>query len=761
MSDVRGERYSVMAHAANVHHILRNDTRTDLTGDCLWVWALERQPGFGAGEYYYITRQKDWKLLFKFEMRIRDEPLGWRETVHEWYPTHIHAEYAAGMLRLREDKFIDRDNRAVCRLDLENLGEETVEVTIAIETALTELHHKYAVTCNPGHVEWDNRGGDAIRFRRWTAFHFRQNLHACGATYHVIQAPGFTCASDNLTLARSVNLLPGECAVWTVVASIEHGDMETIRRRLGSLWEQRDPLRAWLEEFEAWFERNVPAFACPDPWVQKMWCYRWWLVYKNLLDPHLDYMQYPALYEGKHEFWGIVNLSVPMQIVEARWLRNPSYARGQALNVVAGQIHEGREHGRYRDTYTDWIPWAFWALECVHPDRSLLPSLLRSARKHVDWERSDLFVWDNDPLPVVEGSWRTGMESQPSFFEFTDPLWDHRRCAAFDRERQTAVKRTDETCYLYLNYQGVAAMAEALGHQETATRYRALASRLREATLAKMWDPDTEFFYDLQPGTDRKALQSKCVTGFLFHWAGLAGAEHLGVWRHLSAPKEFWTAWPAPTVAIDCPAYSPSNDWRIGPAASPEEPWYYGCSWNGPTWNFSNALVADSLGQAIHLPGGETLLPLFREFWERWTRLQYVNGDFNYPNTFEHHNPETGQPLRNIHDYFHSYYNDILIRHIIGLTPRHDDLIELRPIDMGWDHFALERVRYHGHDLDILWRRPGSTERPVLPEGFTLRIDGRLTFTLPHLQPVIYDIPSGTPMLGESYAPLGAGTLKS
>ena len=37
----------------------------------------------------------------------------------------------------------------------------------------------------------------------------------------------------------------------------------------------------------------------------------------------------------------------------------------------------------------------------------------------------------------------------------------------------------------------------------------------------------------------------------------------------------------------------------VGPAfASMEKPHYYGCSWNGPTWHYSNSLAAEAFGQA-------------------------------------------------------------------------------------------------------------------------------------------------------------------
>ena len=49
-------------------------------------------------------------------------------------------------------------------------------------------------------------------------------------------------------------------------------------------------------------------------------------------------------------------------------------------------------------------------------------------------------------------------------------------------------------------------------------------------------------------------------------------------------------------------------------------------------------------------------------------------------------------------------------------------------------------LRYHGHDLTIVWDRPdGQVHYPGYPEGFSLYTDGELSFTRPTLDPVLYD----------------------
>ena len=97
------------------------------------------------------------------------------------------------------------------------------------------------------------------------------------------------------------------------------------------------------------------------------------------------------------------------------------------------------------------------------------------------------------------------------------------------------------------------------------------------------------------------------------------------------------------------------------------------------------------------------------------------------------------KPSEISHD-FHSMYCSLIVQGAIGLTPRNDDKIELRPAALDWAYFALDGLRYHGHDLTVIWDRPdGEVRYRGYPEGFSLYIDGKLAFTRPTLAPVVYD----------------------
>jgi hypothetical protein len=75
--------------------------------------------------------------------------------------------------------------------------------------------------------------------------------------------------------------------------------------------------------------------------------------------------------------------------------------------------------------------------------------------------------------------------------------------------------------------------------------------------------------------------------------------------------------------------------------------------------------------------------------------------------------------------YNHSTYADLLITGLVGLRPRADDTVEVSPLLPAgtWGWFCLDRVRYHGRDLTILWDKDG--KRYGRGAGLRVLADGK------------------------------------
>jgi hypothetical protein len=173
----------------------------------------------------------------------------------------------------------------------------------------------------------------------------------------------------------------------------------------------------------------------------------------------------------------------------------------------------------------------------------------------------------------------------------------------------------------------------------------------------------------------------------------------------------------------------------------------------GGSNNFSNinsTLQAQLYAKALRDYPSRYITPdMYRKLLEWLTWTQYVNGNNLYPDNnefFFNWDPEDRTLGRSgIHHNILGAYNFMIIDDIAGMRPRLDDDIELWPIDVGYDHFAVGNLRYHGSDLTIVWDRPGDGERHYggTPEGYSAYLDGRRVFTIDDLAHMRWDARKG------------------
>jgi hypothetical protein len=132
--------------------------------------------------------------------------------------------------------------------------------------------------------------------------------------------------------------------------------------------------------------------------------------------------------------------------------------------------------------------------------------------------------------------------------------------------------------------------------------------------------------------------------------------------------------------------------------------------------------------------------------WLSWN--EDINGDNRFPDNnefFFNWDPVTQTFGRSgIHHDTLGSFNWMMFQDVAGLQARADNTIELWPIDMGYDHFTVNNVSYHGSNVTIVWQKPGGTRfYPMAPMGYSLYVDGRRAFTVDDLAHVTWDSGSG------------------
>ena len=138
----------------------------------------------------------------------------------------------------------------------------------------------------------------------------------------------------------------------------------------------------------------------------------------------------------------------------------------------------------------------------------------------------------------------------------------------------------------------------------------------------------------------------------------------------------------------------------------------------------------------------QKLLEMFTSF----TRAQYKNQNREYPWTGEFYNGDTGEWKTTQRDYNHSTWVDPLIRHMLGLVPRPDNILEIDPLlpTDAWSYWILDGQSYRGHDITLAYDAQGGHVAPGF-KGFAVYVDGKQVYHGDIVKHVIYDMAAHKP----------------
>ncbi|MDX5348650.1 MAG: trehalase-like protein, partial [Hymenobacteraceae bacterium] len=141
--------------------------------------------------------------------------------------------------------------------------------------------------------------------------------------------------------------------------------------------------------------------------------------------------------------------------------------------------------------------------------------------------------------------------------------------------------------------------------------FRQNSEKCAKSILELMYDADDEAFYDLA-GKENRKLKVKTPTIFFPVVLKNIPDEICKkvLHRHLLNPKEFQTKFPIPSLAIDEPAFNPTESIYI---------------WRGPTWIMFNWFLHRFMLEKNYPEEAERLLNSFRKLIEKSGFREYYN----------------------------------------------------------------------------------------------------------------------------------------
>ena len=450
-------------------------------------------------------------------------------------------------------------------------------------------------------------------------------------------------------------------------------------------------------------EKEVPQFTCSDPLFSRYWWYRWYGLRLNAVPAGLGQYRDPTVCEGIAYFHQPISYSAMCHAREVRWSSDRRWSWGVLNTFFHALADDGAMPGRvYLDHlhepdfyHADW-GGAIEDVLAVHPDRLQLNRLYPQVEKYAEWLRTTRDREGSGMIDVVD-QFETGQEYM-SRYQAVDPDADR-----YGWENRLRLKGVDVTVYAYRLFRFLERHAS---DEAGRTRWGNHADLVRRSVQDRMWDPETRLFSDVNPGTGERT-GVKAAVCFYPYLTDIAGPEHVeGLGQHLFNPDEFWTPYPAPSSSADDPLFSPDAEWKGK---------RHVCPWNGRVWPMTNSHLIDALASVARAHRSEWSSRL-TAFLRRFLRMMSFDGVGKRPNCFEHYHPISGRGsvYRGIDDYQHSWVNDLLVRHLIGILPRGEVGITVDPFPFGLSA-RLGRVPVAGHRVDVT----------VSAEAFSVRVNGK------------------------------------
>lgn len=521
-------------------------------------------------------------------------------------------------------------------------------------------------------------------------------------------------------------------------------DQAAVERRLGSMIAQistlgtesmaNELLGYARDQWDWYFTQMVPDFRGGPEWVERLYYYYMATHKINLYDIPYEPFVRPYTCPWKTGAVWQWSWNTSMNAIAERWLNDMTWAEtgielmrenSGALNI-GSSLHRLRKPRQFRDV-NEYLP----AVNKAYKGKIAIPATARQ----FDWA----FIMPHTTPLGVHGMWevfrRTGderwlKEHLSDLVDYEKMLNSHDvdgdglvnyagmvdeydyslrwRTAVTDFKKGSKsllqfarpLKLIDINSQLCLLREDIAKAADLFGDEKLAKRMRRRRDKTAKAINEFMWDDEVGWYQDIDAETrEHTDVLSIAATSALL--AGIVPKERAErMLSVLNDPKKFRAPWPVPSVALDTPELDPSHITYGGDVLL-----------TSGIWTTVQGLVrygfTDKAREII------------------WKVLEMIGED--EPSSAYSYNSLTGEPNMPQHMFCSqaAIMLDLMLQYVVGLIPRNDDIIEIRPFALPhkeWDYMKFGPYVWRGDvDITITWKRG---------EGYTVQA-GEATFTSP------------------------------
>ena len=634
-------------NTVNINRLLENSQRSDVWGYNIYSratipatvkWA---PPSLGFSGYVSISHEIDTTDILIPKISLNGQLQTFTPLRNHWTPAFVDTYYRSaptgeytrsGLLAVRERKCFTENDVFVSHLTFMNDSREPMEISLSLAVPYPQISD------SAYQVESQIRPSSLAKNRTLKGFLVADFSHQ-GSTFTL---PPQSRVQIRYGFAFSVH--SAEAAQVLLCAALA----------------MDDPFTDSEKRFNRWMSEHAPVLEIENTDLLKVYYYRFFVMKCAIHEPSTflpgsDY-EGQCAYESPFGAWfgAPIGLPVPLQIEEMKWMRNPAALRSHIKNWSKSGMMQ---------YYIQFTPMAIWHSYLQTGDRSILTDFYDQIR---DFTLSHVCAKDK-PLRITHGSWITGAEYQPSFYQHKDPPWDWR----YDREGgplgfpTSDLFRVDDCVMNTANLLACKHMAQQLHKNDDV----ALFSERVDAALAQIkelfWNPRDEFFFDFDPVVSKQCDKAYSYDGFTPLMFGLFGSEFHSVFNQLKQHGRFDGEFSITSIDKECPMYWFDNCITGPTEATLANPHYYGCSWNGPIWPYAVSLVLEALGYAC--AQNRALIDTFHRIFADYTELHFANGDRSTPSIREHYRPSDCTTFSSNTEYFHSEWINLFISYYLGI----------------------------------------------------------------------------------------------
>lgn len=479
-----------------------------------------------------------------------------------------------------------------------------------LSVAVDSYPHRIRLHTAAGDFDWTFVDAEALVMRlpsgqygfEFDAYAQRAQADRRGGTMHGKRNIAYTTSAR--IISNEIVPLADERFRVRLMVKAEDGNalLLNVTPRLGFNRSIPNPDEAIAESrtrWQAWFDAAPPVL---DAYMDQ-YLYAWWIMRAGLLNTRY-YFTREALVPSKIHYVGVWQWDQFFHALAYRHL-DTKLAEDQLRIVIDHQ----REDGMFPDAIHDeglvthlnlpveadvtkppLIAWAALKLYEKSGHLDFIEEVYEAINRwHGWWLRENM---NANGLCEYRHPFSSGLDDSP--------LWDE----------GMPVVAPDLNTYLCIQSESLARMAELIGQQDDAARFRQDVDRWVERMIAVLWNEGHGYFDALLNG---RRLNVFTPFALMPLWTGrLPAAMNERLVRHLTDPATFWGPWPLPTVAMTDPKFDPDQMWR------------------GPVWPNINLLFVEGLERI-----GQVNLA-------RDLRRKTLDLIMQHKDIYEYYNPLTG-----------------------------------------------------------------------------------------------------------------------